>query len=466
MGLTPAFLARLARVGERLDDALRAPMRVWHARRMPEHAATAARLFMLHDAVSPEDARAALGDLSPLTEGGLIEPTTAGLVSRYHVGLAADVYCFGDAPGLQGDAVMPVCGATVDLARAAMPGRIVGSVLDVGCGAGAVGLLLARRAQRVVATDISARAIAFARVNAALNGVANIEFRAGDRFDPVRGERYDRIAAHPPFVARRDGATPSTFVHGGTRGDELPLKLLGEVAPHLASGARALMVADWPLVDGDEIHERIRFTIGAARVRLLVLQSPSKNLDDYCALHAAVEHRELGDGFARAAIAQRNHFEKLRVRGVAFAIVAVEPVAHGEPWTSRVAVRHTADVPISADAIDRLLAAHDLAHRGGDALGAARLRVPAGASAVEQPVPNGGLPSVILQLPPGRPEWPAVLDGASATIVTRIAQSPTVLDAARALARDTEASVETVRVRVESVARDALRSGALDIESH
>ena len=52
-GLDARFLARLARVGERLDDPMRAPMRVWNARRMPEAAAVLARIFVLHDVEQP-----------------------------------------------------------------------------------------------------------------------------------------------------------------------------------------------------------------------------------------------------------------------------------------------------------------------------------------------------------------------------------------------------------------------------
>ena len=463
IGLAPPFLAQLARVGDRLDDALRAPMRIWNTRRMREPAAAAARLFMLHDAVTAEEARTALGEFAPLRDGGLVEETAAGVVSRFHLALAADVYCFGDPPGSRGDGVPPVCGATLDLVRAAMPGRRVDSALDVGCGAGAVALLLARAARRVVATDVSPRAIAFARLNAAVNGVTNIELRRGDLFEPVRGERYDRIAAQPPFVARPDDARLSTFVHGGTRGDELPLRLLGGASSHITSGGRALVIADWPLVEGDEVHARVRSAIGDAPVNLIVMQSPSKNIDDYCALHAAVEHRELGEGFALDAISQREHFEKLQVRGLAFALVVVDSASHGEAQTSHLAVRHPSDAPISAETIDRIVAARQLAHRGGDALAAARLRLPKGACMVKQQLPNGAPPAVIVQLPAGRPEWPAVFDGPSATIVARIAEAPTVLDVARAMARETGAPIGSTYLQVEDVARDALLRGALDI---
>jgi SAM-dependent methyltransferase len=471
VGLAAPFVSRLARVGDRLDDALRAPMRIWNARRMSEPAATAARLFMLHDPVSPAEAHAALGDCMALREAGLVEDSAEGIVCRYHLALAAGAYCFGDRPEGQRDAVMPICGATLDLVRASLPRDPIDAALDVGCGAGAVGLLLARVARRVVATDVNERAATFTRVNAAVNGVENIEVRCGDLFEAVAGERFGRIAAHPPFLAQRSGACPKTFSHGGVRGDELALRLIAGVAPLLERGGRAVILADWPLVDGDALDARVRAALGDQPTDVLVLQSPPKNLDEYCAFYAAVEHAELGDDFARAAFAQRDHLDELRLRGIALAIVVVEPVelaeAAAQPtgFTSLVGVRHLGDSPITAGAIDRLVGAHRLAHRGGEAIGGARLRLPEGATPVIQELPDGASPAVVLKLPAGRPEWPVVLDPPSAALLRRIAEAPTVLDAARLIASEDGTSVERQWTRVEAVARDGLLRGALDISS-
>jgi SAM-dependent methyltransferase len=450
IGLGPPLLGRLVRVGERLDDALRAPMRVWSARRMREPGAVAARLFLLHDPVTEREATEALGDLGPLRDAGLIESTDAGMTSRLHLAVAGDLYCLGDLPGLGGDAVMPICGATMELVRAAMPAGPVQRVLDLGCGAAPVGLLLARAAGRVVATDVNARAVALARINAALNGVTNVEVRLGDLYETVRGERFDRIAAHPPFVARPAGARASTFVHGGARGDELPLRMLAGAPEHLAPGGRAVVLGDWPLAEGDPLEARVRGAVGPGDHDVLVLESPPKNLDEYCALNAAVEHRELGEGFARAAIAHRDHLETLGLRGLALALVVVAP---GDGWTCRLSVRHASDAPITADAVERLLAARTLALGSGDGLTTARLRLPPGAKLVEQPIPGGGPPSTIVQLPAGRPEWPIVLDAAAASWVTRIAAATTVRDALRSAAEEAEAL---------EAARDALLRGALE----
>jgi hypothetical protein len=74
--------------------------------------------------------------------------------------------------------------------------------------------------------------------------------------------------------------------------------------------------------------------------------------------------------------------------------------------------------------------------------------MPAGARLVEQPMPDGALPSVVVQLPAGRPEWPPVLDATLAARVARVAQAARV-DEAGAGALET--------------AREALLRGALDV---
>ena len=86
---------------------------------------------------------------------------------------------------------MPPVSASTRLAAAFTPLiRVVGAALDVGSGQGAHALRLARHAERVVATDVSERALELTRLNAALNGLDNIETRHGDFLEPVRGERF------------------------------------------------------------------------------------------------------------------------------------------------------------------------------------------------------------------------------------------------------------------------------------
>src|ERR1051326_8983740 len=60
--------------------------------------------------------------------------------------------------------------------------------LDVGTGSGIHALLAAEHAKHVVAVDVNERALAYTRLNAALNGLDNVECRTGSLFEPVAGE--------------------------------------------------------------------------------------------------------------------------------------------------------------------------------------------------------------------------------------------------------------------------------------
>jgi release factor glutamine methyltransferase len=77
-------------------------------------------------------------------------------------------------------------------------------ILDIGTGSGAVALALASERPRaqIVATDVSAAALAVARQNAERCGLAErIDFREGALFEPVAGERFDLIVSNPPYLA-------------------------------------------------------------------------------------------------------------------------------------------------------------------------------------------------------------------------------------------------------------------------
>jgi Methyltransferase small domain len=71
--------------------------------------------------------------------------------------------------------------------------------LDLGTGCGALALAAASSAESVIGTDINQRALDFCEINAALNGVRNVSFLQGDRFEPVAGSRFDVIISNPPF---------------------------------------------------------------------------------------------------------------------------------------------------------------------------------------------------------------------------------------------------------------------------
>ena len=150
-----------------------------------------------------------------------------------------------DGP-LPADHVLGVGGASRTLAETIVPLE-VDRALDLGTGCGIQALLIARRASTVVATDISLRALAFAELNAQLNGVSNIEFRHGSMFEPVDGEAFDLIVSNPPFVItpRVEGVPAYEYRDGGLVGDELVEQFVRSAPAYLTRNGIAQLLGNW-----------------------------------------------------------------------------------------------------------------------------------------------------------------------------------------------------------------------------
>lgn len=144
--------------------------------------------------------------------------------------------------------VLGVGGAAATLSGLLLP-RDSNRTLDLGTGSGIQALHASRFSEQVVATDISARALAFGRFTAVLNSVENIEFRLGNLFEPVADERFDRIVSNPPFVItpRRNGVPAYEYRDGGMIGDGLVEAVVRGAAEHLAPGGIAQFLANWEI---------------------------------------------------------------------------------------------------------------------------------------------------------------------------------------------------------------------------
>jgi release factor glutamine methyltransferase len=121
-------------------------------------------------------------------------------------------------------------------------------VADVGTGSGAVALALAteRPDLRVVATDVSADALAVARANAARLGLGEVVFAEGDLLAGVGP--VDAVLSNPPYVAEGERATlapeitrhePPGALFAGADGLDVIRRLVPAAAQ---AGARLLAV--------------------------------------------------------------------------------------------------------------------------------------------------------------------------------------------------------------------------------
>lgn len=126
-----------------------------------------------------------------------------------------------------------------------------GPVLELCCGVGHIGLVVARRTgRRLVQVDSSEAACAFARRNAARAGLSgDVEVRCADLDEAVTaGERFPLVVADPPYVPSdevdRFPDDPRSAIDGGPDG--------------LGPARRCLSVADGVLTDRGALLLQLR----------------------------------------------------------------------------------------------------------------------------------------------------------------------------------------------------------------
>jgi release factor glutamine methyltransferase len=140
-------------------------------------------------------------------------------------------------------------------------------VLDLGTGSGAIALSLAREWPQasIFATDASDEALATARENARMLGLAErVQFLPGHWLDAVGGDdRFEVIVSNPPYIATGEAASlavdvrehePPQALYAGESGNEALREIIEEAPRHLVAGgllalelaeSRAREVAAW-----------------------------------------------------------------------------------------------------------------------------------------------------------------------------------------------------------------------------
>ncbi len=143
----------------------------------------------------------------------------------------------------------------VELALERLPADAPMRIADLGTGTGAIALSLAgeRPQARVVATDVSEDALAVARANAMSNGIANVEFRHGSWWAPLRAERFHLIASNPPYIADGDAHLaqgdlrfePPTALSSGVDGLDAIREIVRGAPAFLLPGGWLLLEHGW-----------------------------------------------------------------------------------------------------------------------------------------------------------------------------------------------------------------------------
>lgn len=125
-------------------------------------------------------------------------------------------------------------------------------VIDVGCGTGAGGLFCARelgsRLAELVLADINPAALRYAAINAALNGIANVDIVQSDGLASVHGDA-DLIIANPPYLV---DAEQRLYRHGGDDGIAVAMQFVREALDRLAPGGLLAVYTGTPVRQGKD----------------------------------------------------------------------------------------------------------------------------------------------------------------------------------------------------------------------
>lgn len=237
------------------------------------------------------------------------------------------------------DHVLGVGGASLTLAGLHLPTPAT-RVLDVGAGCGIQALRARAYADHVIATDISARALAFTRLNALLNDVDGIDVRLGSLFEPVVGERFDRVVSNPPFVITPRVADVPAYEYrdGGMVGDGVVAAFVSGVGAHLEPGGVAQLLGNWETRDGVAGLDRVREWVAASPVPLDAWVVERESLDplSYAELWVRDGGTQAGTpGFARLVDVWLDDFGSRDVTEVGFGYVLLRRPVSGVPTLAR-----------------------------------------------------------------------------------------------------------------------------------
>jgi methylase of polypeptide subunit release factors len=219
-------------------------------RRLPRtRLGNAMRLLLLQIPLSHDEATSALGrdGVEALFTTGLAREDGDRVVMRGRIVPAEGLLMSFDGFAVGHDdphGYVASYTPTASWLAALTPRRRVGRALDIGTGSGAHALLAARHSDEVIATDLNPRAIAFTALNAALNGIRNLEVRLGSLFEPVAGETFDLITCNAPYVVSpedqwqyRDAA--------GFEADQLSHTVVTGVPKYLNEDGFGCMLVSW-----------------------------------------------------------------------------------------------------------------------------------------------------------------------------------------------------------------------------
>ncbi len=319
----------------------------------------AQRIFLRGESVAVDQGARALqvSELDTLVCSGLLQENNGWVQSYFKVQSYQGLILLSDFPyNLQApDFVLPIGPAGHYLANLTIRTQ-VSSALDLGCGCGIQSLLAARHCTRVTATDINPRALALTRLNAELNGIANIEVLQGSTFEPVKGRRFDLILANLPYVISPE--IQLIYRNTDQPGDASIRRLLREIPAYLSEGGYAHVLVNWVHEKEEPWAQPLRAAMEGNGADAWLIYNGSKSAQAYAEMWIEGETKKDAGAFARMKKSWMKWYRLHGIERIALGAVILRRCTSGSNWFCAAPVNRSLENPAS-EQLQQLFAAQD-----------------------------------------------------------------------------------------------------------
>ena len=433
------------------------------------------RLFTLGDPVDAaevEEALPALG-VAGAVSLGLVAPEGDAVVARCDLRpyaadgvnwwVASDLGELATGRPLTPEHVLGIGGASTTLASWT-PRPHVERALDLGTGCGVQALHLEAHADEVVVTDLSRRALGYARFNAALDE-AEWDVREGSLLEPVAGERFGLVVSNPPFVITpRSGAVPLfEYRDAGAAGDSVVRDLVRRVGDHLEPGGIAQLLGNWEVPRGSTWRERVTEWLEGTGLDAWVVQREVQDPAEYAETWARDGGHHPGTAdFNAMYAAWLDDFAARDVEAIGFGVITLQrPRTDRVPFVDLMEVGWPVEAPMGPTILAGLDARTWLAEHDDDAVLDTAWRCGGDVDVEQHTAPGAADPSVILLRQGGGLRRQLALSTVTAAYVSVCDGELTARAACAAIAGLLGLEDDPVRAEVVGLTRDAAKDGFL-----
>jgi hypothetical protein len=264
--------------------------------------------------------------------------------------------------GAPADFVLDVSKSSALVAHTALKCR-VRRTLDLGTGCGVLALLASSHSEQVWATDKNARAVAFARFNAQLNGISNVECLTGDLFEPVAGRRFDLVISNPPYVI--SPTARFLFADSGVRGDDFCRRIVQRGASFLEEGGYCQVMGNWAHAAGQSWQESLASWFEGTGCDALVWGAETQEASDYATTWIQQTEPAHLDRFPALYDAWMSYYDREGIEAVTYGLITLRHSSGHRNWIRFVQVPKGSAAP-SGEYILRRFHAQDFLEGAGD----------------------------------------------------------------------------------------------------